>query len=209
MEREPRSFEQLYDAHEAAELTRNHWMVNEDEFRLLVEHGSPLNRIRLNYDVLKNVSVSQRSLNDAHITNLEISESAFRYCRFINTQMWYNTFTDVDFKGSDFTHTDLEQSEFINCNLKNCWFVTANIPRVKGLKTVSPVGHHGRLIYAYVHNGEIRIQAGCRNATPDNMRTAIMSNYDKGAYRSDYLGAIKYLEAWGKSEIKRLKAKAK
>jgi hypothetical protein len=199
----------LSDKQVAAIAAGDTWGVNREEFDLWLAHRNDCTWMRTHFNDHQNVNADYKVFNNAHLGATNFKDSLFHSCRFINAKMWHSTFTNVDFSNSDFNSADLEQSEFINCDLKDCWFIGAALFHVQGLRVISGVGHHGRLIYAYVYNGEIRIQAGCRNDMPEAVREAIKYEYRDSVYLADYLGVVKLLENWGKLEIKRLKAKAK
>lgn len=203
------SLKKLIAKQETAIEHKISWGVDQNDFTLLNANVANMQWMRWQFASLKNVVIANKNFNHANLSVTDISNSEITNCLFNHVSLHSSLYTNVNFTHCDFSYTDFEQSEFVNCNLKNCWFGGTLIPRVRGLKTVNPVGQYGRLIYAYVFNGEIRIQAGCRNDTPDAVREAIMWDYEKGADRSDYLGAVKYLEYWGKAEIKRLKTRAK
>lgn len=149
------------------------------------------------------------------------------YCNdFTHCVLNGSTFIDCNLTGARFNHSELNGVQFINCDLNASCFYSADmrwckfqnsdletvnfnqayIGMVKGLKIVDPVGDHGRLVYAWVIDGEIHIQAGCRNAAPLELREAIERDYwhDPDGL-ADYLDAVTLLENWGKREINRLK----
>lgn len=202
---------ELLDSLHEAQQAKNEYEVSLDDFNLLLKaYNDNLNWIRIGEISIENVASNHRHYANAIITRVNFTNSAMRHCHFNSAILCSSTFTNVDFFDSIFTKTDLEGVEFINCDLSDCYFVQADLSNTKGLKTVFPVGSHGRLIYAYVLDGEIRIQAGCRNETPTEIRDAINYSYeDDPVNKADYLGAVKYIEQWGKAEIKRLKARAK
>ena len=89
-------------------------------------------------------------------------------------------------------------------NLEGANLYGANLYGANGVKTVAPVGQSGRLIYAYIHEAQIHIQAGCRNGTPDEIRAAVEKDYASNLDgQADYMDAIDLLEKWGKRELAR------
>lgn len=156
------------------------------------------------------LNLKYRNFHHASITVSHFTDCQMRHTAFGEAALSYTTFTNCDLDEADFAKADLSEVDFRNCNLEGCYFGGAFAMAVRGLKTISPVGSKGRLIYAYVYDGDLRIQAGCRNGTADEIRAAVKLNYDDDPVgRRDYLGAIKYLEAWGKDEKRRLKQLAK
>lgn len=205
-----RTAELLASLHEAQAGGYEYEISLNDYNLLLKSNCDGLDWIWIGWVSTENVASNHHRYINAVITGVDFTNSTMRHCRFNSAKLCSSTFTNVDFYDSSFDKADLEGVEFINCNLNDCYFVQADLRNVKGLKTVSPVGSHGRLVYTYVLDGEIRIQAGCRNGTPIEIRDAVNRDYENDPVnKADYLGAVKYLEQWGKVEIKRLKVKAK
>ena len=96
------------------------------------------------------------------------------------------------------------ERDLIRANLYGATLYGANLYGANGVKTVAPVGQSGRLIYAYIHEAQIHIQAGCRNGTPDEIRAAVEKDYASNLDgQADYMDAIDLLEKWGKRELAR------
>ena len=96
------------------------------------------------------------------------------------------------------------ERDLIRANLEGATLYGANLYGANGVKTVAPVGQSGRLIYAYIHEAQIHIQAGCRNGTPDEIRAAVEKDYASNLDgQADYMDAIDLLEKWGKRELAR------
>ena len=78
----------------------------------------------------------------------------------------------------------------------------ANLGGVNGIKAVSCVGDSKRLVFSYVFNDEIRIQAGCRNGTKQEIIDAINKDYaDKPILKKEYLAAIEYLTIYFEASL--------
>lgn len=210
-EQDKRRTAELLDSLVEAQQAKNEYEVSLDDFNLLLKaYNDNLSWIRIGRVSIENAASNHHRYTNAIITGVNFTNSVMRHCRFHDAVLCSSTFTNVDFYDSSFGKADLEGVEFINCNLNDCNFAQADLRSVKGLKTVLPVGGHGRLVYAYVLDGQIRIQAGCRNGTPIEIRDAVNDDYeDDPVNKADYLDAVKLLEAWGKREIKRLKASSK
>ena len=99
---------------------------------------------------------------------------------------------------------DLEGANLYGANLKGANLYGAYLYGATGIKVVVPVGRSGRLVYAYIYDTQIRVQAGCRNGTPDEIRAAVDNDYASDTDgRADYMDAIELLEKWGMRELAR------
>jgi hypothetical protein len=193
-----------------AQSQKTPYQINLEDFKLLAEKRGNLNWIQNDFASMSDFNLNGKLFDHAQLYNTHFTNGSMRNSRFTNANMHSGTYINVDFFDAGFYKADLEGVEFINCNLAYCRFAQADLTRVRGLRTITSVGDYGRLIYAYVYNGEIRIQAGCRNGTVAEIKAAVADKYeyDKDGLQ-DYNDAIWLLERWGKREIKRLKAAAK
>lgn len=183
-----------------------------------VDHEDVVRAIDLRYTDFAKSRFRDQNFSDLNLTGFAFHKAYVVYtlftgailCHagFVNATLTGSVFHSANMRNVDLCRADLEETDFANADLMYAYLLQASLSWVKGFKVVAPVGRAGRLIYAYTRNGEIRIQAGCRNATPDDMRTAIRNTYhtaDRRDDRNDYLDAVKLLESWGKREIKRVR----
>lgn len=132
---------------------------------------------------------------------------SMHYAQFNHANLRDCLFTNCDLGSASFNKADLTHANFTGSDLEDCSFEGANLRYVTGLKMVTPVGHNGRNLYAYVYQGKIRIQAGCRNDVPKAIRVAVREDYDDDPInQADYMDAITLLEKWGRRELVRVKA---
>lgn len=191
--------------------SENCWFISSAEFERGLALGKrDWHRVGLNGYHFKGVNLHGFSFNNADLDNCHFEDCDLRYTRFSHSVMRDTRFMNCDMEGAGLFNVDLRWSTFVNCNLEAVDLERSQIRLVRGVKIVSPVGRGGRLLYAYVHEGKTRIQAGCRNDVPAAVKAAVLHDYEAGSmYQADYLDAIKLLESWGKREAKRLKALVK
>jgi hypothetical protein len=185
------------------------WMVSTAEFVAAVNANvRDFPKAELRHGNFENLDASYLRFAKGFASLQHFTRCDLNNANFFGSQMTETVFENCNLFDVSFRNCDLTGAEFLNCNMKmlNIW--GADLDRVEGLKVVSSVGSRGRLVYAYVYEGETRIQAGCRNATPDKMREAIDMTYggfsEDNPDREDYLDAVLLLERWGEREMTRL-----
>lgn len=203
---------ELYIREKSAREKQNHWRITESELLKAYELGERrFSRLAGKFILpgaqLPYFQFEECNLGWSNFSHANLHWAEFRECRLVAAR-----FNDADLNGSVFHKTDLSGADFTGANLANASFVGADMIGVIGLKIICPVGGSGRLIYAYVYEGKIRIQCGCHNGTPKETRAAIERKYGKGGYwdepddLADYLDAVALLEKWGQRELERVKA---
>lgn len=184
-----------------------HWRVSGEEFDRAFDLGRrSWSRVMLNYHRFTQHDFYNFNFREADLDGCIFENMNLRSVSFDGASLHEAYFKDCNLSEVGWSRTDLTRTKFINCDLSGIGLDQINIRCVTGLKVVGPVGRAGRNIVGYVYDGEIRIQAGCRNDKSNGIRAAVREEY---AYdlmnQADYYDAIKLLEAWGKREIKRLK----
>lgn len=163
------------------------------------------------------IAASSLDFRNCDLRYIDFERCAFRNCTFDganltsmnarHAQFESCTFVGAHLSNADFSHTDMLYCYFTNADLESVALENTDIRMSEGLKIIMPVGSNGRLVYAYTRAGKTRIQAGCRNATPRQMRKAIKEDYNaRDPNYDDYMTAVSFFEAWGKREKLRLAA---
>lgn len=198
----------LTDEQNAAQAANLTFVMTAPDFERALSYGAnAFHRVFMNYKEFANLDMAWRRFEHAdldyctfencNLTGVNFTAASVRGAKFINCSL----------SGASFRDTHLNYTEFVNCDLDGITLIGTQVKKTSGLTTIAPVGRSGRTVYAYVRDGKIRIQAGCRNATPTQTRKAIREDYaSNSAYQEEYLDAVKFLERWGKREIARLSA---
>lgn len=194
---------------QTAEDAQKRWETNPDDVRRAMGYG---------YHDFRRAYFSDRDLHDANLEDIDFRDANVHHCNFSGANLrdacfkraiaYDCDFTGANLRGADLEDGDFSAADFSNADLRDFRFYGANFAGAIGIKLLGPVGEYGRTIYAYTRNGEIRIQAGCFNGTPDELLAAIDNKYrskNHGAERMDYRDAVKYLTRWGERELKRLR----
>lgn len=169
-----------------------------DDFRWANFSGTEYPGIDLSYKMLQHANIGSGDFSGANFDHTSLEDAICYGCDFTNANL----------EQVNLERAQMQNCEFANANLKNVYIYGTDFIRAKGIKLLGPVGGTGRTIYAYTHNGEIRIQAGCFNGTPNELREAVNAKYCHKSDlhdRMDYRDAIAYLERWGNRELKRVK----
>lgn len=160
-----------------------------------------------------NANLGDLNLRNFDFKNADLHGSGFfrsdlDYAIFENALVYNARFASASLRQADFEGADLASSDFANADLAGAYMYGARLEAASGIKTAGPVGQMGRIIFAYTRGGQLRIQAGCYNGTPEALLQAIDAKYKtrKGmsAHYRDYRDTVRYLEAWGKRELRRV-----
>lgn len=190
-----------------ARIEQSHWTINLDDFKRGCYLGVlDWERVYLNCRTIKSLNLGSARFGSADLDNNLFETVDFRFARFYDAALQNTHFIDCNLIAANFNEANLSHVDFTGSNLMDCTFEGTNLRHVTGLKMITPVGCNGRNVYAYVDQGQIRIQAGCRNDEPDGIRAAVREDYaDDPVNKADYLDAVTLLEKWGKRELKRVK----
>ena len=87
-----------------------------------------------------------------------------------------------DFRGANLCAANLYGADLYGADLRDADLRGANLCRAdlrgaRGVAAAGPVGEESRMIYGHIFQGEIRIQAGCRNMPVEEMKTAVQEKY--------------------------------
>lgn len=165
--------------------------------------------VRLGHNDLADLDLHDFVFKGSRVQYVNFNRCNLNYAIFEDAAAYDASFISASLRQADFERADLEKADFTNADLAGAYFAGARLYATVGIMTVGPIGQFGRVIYAYTRNGEIRIQAGCFNGTPEQLLAAIDEKYlvrSLRKYRQDYRDAVRYLEAWGKREVKRVTA---
>lgn len=178
-------------------------------------------------DQLKRAVSLELDVHGVHCTYADFSGVDFRNTYLTDCILYGSNFTDANldhasFRASDLdaaifrnarlystslTYAELVETDFTNADLQDANLQNVDLTRARGIKVIAPVGYHGRIIHAFTRNGKVWVQAGCRCASPAQVRKAIKEEYDsESPDYADYMDAVNLLGKWGTRELARIKA---
>lgn len=198
----------LTDEQNAAQAANMTFTITTPDFERALSYGAnAFHRVFMNGREFANLDMAWRRFEHADLDYCSFENCDLNGVNFTDASVRGVKFINCSLSGASFRDTHLNYAEFVNCDLDGITLIGTRVKETSGLMTIAPVGRSGRTVYAYVRDGKIRIQAGCRNATPTQTRKAIREDYaDYEAGCEEYLDAVKFLERWGEREIARLSA---